>query len=60
MTECDEVARVIAAGFSLPADLTMDEARQIVRFKMPDESVQVIDNVAWSLYRDRSRRGSTS
>lgn len=29
---------------------TLDEARRYVRIQMPDESEQVIDNVAYSLW----------
>jgi hypothetical protein len=52
MTEADEVAAVIAAQLVLTSDMTMDTARQIVRARMPDESMQVIDNVAESLLRN--------
>ncbi len=46
-TEGDEVA---CAMPPLPQGSTMDEARRVVRTLMPDESEQVIDNVAESLY----------
>lgn len=47
MHECDEVA------LTMPTNgiHTLDDARQIVRNWMGDESEQVIDNVAESLYR---------
>lgn len=52
MSEADEVA---AAMPLLDEGETMDDARRIVRGLMPDESEQVIDNVAWPLYyRGRS------
>ena len=45
-TECDEVAD----NLPLPSKrLTSDEALAIVREAMPDETVTVIDNVAYSL-----------
>ena len=53
-TECDEVA---AAMPVLPPAYTLDETRRHVRTVMPDESEQVIDNVAESLYlRSRHAR----
>ncbi len=47
-TEADEVASAIPASHW---GHTMDDARRFVRTLMPDESVQVVDNVAESLYR---------
>ncbi len=45
-TECDE----IADNMPLPAKpLTLDDALAIVREAMPNETVTVIDNVAYSL-----------
>ena len=52
-TECDEVAAAMPA---LPHGYTMDEARRHIRTLMPDESEQVIDNVAESLYRSHHPR----
>lgn len=51
-TEADEVA---CAMPTLPKGSCINEARRFVRTLMPDESEQVIDNVAESLYlRSRS------
>ena len=50
MTEADEIADNMAVKLrrrNLPE--TMDQARAIVRAQMPDESPQVIDNIAESL-----------
>lgn len=47
MTEADEVAATMKA----PKFKNFDEASAYVRTQMPDESMQVIDNVAWSLYQ---------
>ena len=45
-TECDEVAD----NMPLPSkQVTFDEALAIVREAMPDETVTIIDNVAYSL-----------
>ena len=45
-TECDEAAD----NMPLPSKrLTFDDALAIVRGAMPDETVTVIDNVAYSL-----------
>lgn len=46
MTEADEIAATLPV---LPERATMHEARAVVRRYMPDESMQVIDNVAQSL-----------
>lgn len=53
MTEADEVAatmlvRVIELGGS---DWSMEQCRHYVRQQMRDETEQVVDNVAWSLFR---------
>lgn len=45
-TECDEVAD----NMKPPRFKSFDEASRWVRSRMPDESMQVIDNVAESLY----------
>ena len=60
MSECDEVAGTLQERWQsfkkylkgLGSDVTMDHARYLVRRWMPDESMQVIDNVAWSLYQN--------
>jgi hypothetical protein len=45
-TECNEVAD----NMPLPStQVTFDEALAIVREAMPDETVTIIDNVAYSL-----------
>ena len=45
-TECDEVAD----NMPLPSkQVTFDEALAIVRKAMPNETVTIIDNVAYSL-----------
>ena len=45
-TECDEVAD----NMPLPSkQVTFDEALAIVREAMPDETVTIIDNLAYSL-----------
>jgi len=50
-TECDD----IADNMPLPAkSLTFDEAIEIVREAMPDETVTVISNVAYS-FMQRSK-----
>lgn len=49
MTECDEVAESMQHLFR--DCVTMDDFRRVVRSQMPDESPQVIDNVAWSAYK---------
>lgn len=46
-TEADEVA---CAMPTLPKGSSINEARRFVRTLIPDESEQVIDNVAESLY----------
>jgi hypothetical protein len=53
MSECDEVtatmlARVIELGGLF---WSLDNFRNYVRTQMRDESVQVIDNVAFSLFQ---------
>lgn len=47
VTECDEVA---AAMPSVLPGSTLDDARHLVRRLMPEESHQVIENVAYALY----------
>lgn len=53
MTECDEVAatmlqRVVDLG---GLSWSLDNVRSYVRTQLRDESEQVIDNVAFSLFR---------
>lgn len=51
-TECDEIADNIAINLTrgeLPT--TFDEALAIVRERMPDQTMTVLDNVADSLLR---------
>jgi len=48
MSECQEVAENMAHGVK-HLD-SMDHARRVVRNYMPDETHQVIDNVAEALY----------
>ena len=48
MTECEEVAGTLPVP---PQGSTMDEVRRHVRAAMPEESEQVIDNVAEALLR---------
>jgi len=58
VSECNEVASSIAAGVSttFPTLLsTMDGCRTLARTTLPGESVQVIDNVAWSLWKFSGR-----
>lgn len=55
MTECDEVA----ANMRPPAFASLDAAYAWVREQMPDESMTIRDNVAWSLWcAQRRRKGS--
>lgn len=52
MNECQEIAVALCKQLQLPAiNLTMDEARAIIRAQMPDETVTVIDNVAEAFMR---------
>jgi len=46
-TEADEVASALPA---LPPSYSLDQLRRFVRTLMRDESEQVVDNVAESLY----------
>lgn len=55
MTECQEVAAGLADKYrtELAKDgqvSTMDAARALVSIEMPGESLNIIDNVAWSLH----------
>lgn len=50
MTECDEVAYTMATQ-PLPHFPTMDAARHYVRDRMGDQGMQIIDNVAETLFR---------
>lgn len=51
MTEADEIAAVLHTANPPPHFRSFDEASAWVRARMmPDESMQVIDNIAWSLW----------
>lgn len=50
MTECDEIAYRMATG-PLPHFPAMDDARRYVRDQMGDQGMQIIDNVAETLFR---------
>ena len=45
MSECDEVADNLPL-VNIGRRITMDEARKMVRANCPDESEQLIDNIA--------------
>lgn len=49
-SECDEVADTMVAGWLAETDRSFDAAQEYVRQRMPGESPQVIDGVAWSLF----------
>jgi hypothetical protein len=53
MSECDEVAATMLARVIELGGLfwSLDNFRNYVRTQMRDESVQVIDNVAFSLFQ---------
>lgn len=53
MNEADEVALNLALELQLDrvSFRSLDNAREIVRMRMPDETAQVIDNVAEALWR---------
>lgn len=48
MTECEELANSLLDD--LDTIQTMDDARRLAKKCMPGETMQVIDNVAESLY----------
>lgn len=58
-TECDEVACNMAEGYSAWLSLThgstMKLAREYVQTRLPNESHQVIDNVAQALHERRTK-----
>ena len=69
MTEADEVVKRLAntmASVLAPEAIglgcywwSMDHCRDFVRDRMPDESVQVIDNVAEALFHKWAKRPTT-
>lgn len=54
MTECEELALTMVRQEPFK---TLDDAREYVRQQMPDETVTIIDNVAWALFY--STKGDT-
>jgi len=54
MTELQEVAETMLAV--APTFKTLDEAIAYVRTKMPDETPQVVDGVAWALIKKQRSR----
>lgn len=57
--ECDEVADNMAEGYSAWLSLThgstIELAREYVKTRLPNESQQVIDNVAEALHERRTK-----
>ena len=49
MTECDELARR-EPDTVLRNIYCFDDAVKIIRQRMPEETMTIIDNTAWSLY----------
>lgn len=58
ITECDEIAANIAKHAAIPP--TLDACTALVQSKMPGQSHQTIDNVAWSLWRSGRRQASAA